>query len=72
MSAAIAVAAFATFSLAQDGTVTTPAPGKDKAERTWKHGDHAKGEGKGFGHRGGMRGMGMMRAFHDLNLTDAQ
>jgi len=71
VSAAVAIAAFATFSFAQDSKAVTPPPDKDKAERGFRHGDHDKGE---FGHRGGfgMRGMGMMRMFHELNLTDAQ
>ena len=63
----IAVAAFATFNMAQDGRSTTPAP--DKAER------HNRGEGRGMheGHGGGMGyGDGMMRMIHELNLTDAQ
>jgi protein CpxP len=66
ISAAVAVTAFATFSFAQDTKATTSTDGQ-KADRAWKHGDHAKGEG--FGHRDGMHGMGM---FRDLNLTDAQ
>lgn len=67
VSAAVAVAAFATFSFAQDGKATTP--DAQKAEKGFHHNDHAKG--MGFGH-GGMRGMGMMRMFHELNLSDAQ
>ncbi len=71
-TAAIAVAAFSTFTFAQNDKASVPAPDKDKAERPFHRGDRQKGEG--FGHRGGrgMRGMGMMRAFHELNLTDAQ
>jgi Spy/CpxP family protein refolding chaperone len=70
-TAALAIAAFSTITFAQDDKAVTPAPDKEKAERQFRHGDHQKGEG--FGHRGGgMRGMGMMRGFHDLNLTDAQ
>lgn len=68
VSAAVAMAAFATFSFAQDGQATAPAPEKEKVHR----GHHGMG-GK-FGHRGGFgkRGFGMRRMFHGLNLTDAQ
>ena len=67
-STAVAVAAFACVSFAQDSKAVAPAP----ADKPFHHGDHNKGDR--MGHRGGFghRGMGMMRAFHELNLTDAQ
>jgi|ERR1043166_1961760 protein CpxP len=64
---ALAVVAFAAFSFAQDSKATTPAPEKDKADRHWKGDGKHSGHGEGFGHGGGM-----MRMFHDLNLTEAQ
>lgn len=67
LTVAIAVFAFSTFTLAQDDKIASPAPEKGKAER------HFKGEGRGFGKHGEGRGHGgMMRAFHELNLTEAQ
>ena len=69
---AIAVAALSTFTFAQDSKPVTPAPDKEKTERSFHHGDH-KGEwGNKAGRHEGMRGMGMMRMMHDLNLTEAQ
>ena len=66
LTVAVAVAAFSTFTLAQDDRATAPAPDKDKAEK------HFRGEGHKFGgHKGHHRG-GMMRMMHMLDLTDAQ
>ncbi len=65
---AIAVVGFATFTIAQDSTATTPAP--DKTEKHEGGGwDREKGEGRGD-HRGGSGGM--MRMLHDVDLTEAQ
>lgn len=73
ISAAIAIAAFSTFTLAQDDKAVTPAPDKAKTERSFHHGDH---KGDLAGHKGGGFGMrhggGMMRMMHELNLTEAQ
>ena len=71
LTVAIAVVAFSTFTLAQDSKATTPAPGKEKAER------HSKGEGRESGrHEGRGEGFGygggMMRMMQELNLTEAQ
>ena len=68
LAVAIGIVGFSTFTLAQDGSTTTPAP--QKGERPMK------GEKDGYGHRGGhgefgIRHGGMMRMFHDLDLTDA-
>jgi Spy/CpxP family protein refolding chaperone len=60
LAAAIGIVGFSSFVLAQDNSTMTPAP--DKTER------HMRGDG----HRGGFGHGGMMRMFHDLDLTDAQ
>jgi Spy/CpxP family protein refolding chaperone len=65
----LALGVFAGAALAQD--TTTPTPNKDNTQKQDKF--ERRGQ---FGRRGdeGMRRgpMGMMREFHDLNLTDAQ
>lgn len=72
LTLAIAVAAFSTVTFAQEDKAVAPAPDKEKAEKPYHRG-HKGGFGDKMGHRGfGMRGHGMMRMFHDLNLTDAQ
>ena len=66
LTVALSVAAFSTFTMAQDSTGTAPAP--QKSDR------HMRGEGRGMGkggHHGGMRGHGMYM-LQAANLTDAQ
>ena len=64
LAVAIGIVGFSTFTLAQDNSTAAPAPEKS--------GRHMKGDGHHGDHMGfGMRG-GMMRMFHDLDLTDAQ
>jgi len=65
LAAAIGIVGFSSFVLAQDNSTMTPAP--EKTERHMR-GDGHRGERGGFGMHGG----GMMRMFHDLDLTDAQ
>jgi len=64
LAVAIGIVGFSTFTLAQDGQSTSPAP--QKSERNGGGGwDHNKGEHGG-------RGGNMMWMLQDLNLTDAQ
>jgi Spy/CpxP family protein refolding chaperone len=68
LAIAIGVVGFSTFTLAQDQSTST-AP--EKTERT------VRGEGRGFGHKGGHNKFGMrhgrgMYMLHGLDLTEAQ
>jgi Spy/CpxP family protein refolding chaperone len=72
LTLAVAVAAFSTITFAQDDKAVTPAPEKEKAEKPFHRG-HKGHFGDKMGGRGfGMRGGGMMRILHHLNLTEAQ
>ena len=74
-TAAVSVAAFSTFTLAQDAKLTTPDTATDKQVRGEgrQFGKH-KFDREGFSGRHGGHGMrgGAMRILHGLNLTDAQ
>ena len=70
LTLAITVAAFSTLTSAQEDKSAAPAP--EKADKAY-HGGHKGHFGDKMGRGGfGMRGHGMMRMLHGVDLTDAQ
>jgi Spy/CpxP family protein refolding chaperone len=68
LGVAAVAAAFSVVSFAQDTTTTAPTAPTKMDRKGKRGGDFA---GRGMDRRHGKRG-GLMRGFHDLNLTDAQ
>jgi Spy/CpxP family protein refolding chaperone len=67
----LALGVFAGAALAQDTTTTPKQDNTQKQDKFERRGQFGRRGGEGF--RGGPGGpMGMLRMFHDLNLTDAQ